>query len=155
MCAFRFGALFAGEPRILALAAAGAERSLDRLGAVLAFAAGNVVSAPVSLALGLAVGGPVPGWGAGLFMCAGGGLLAAGAILWQTANARSGRPAVNALACFTPLLALGLLAAFGRAGEVVWGWLAGGALVIVAGNPALQGRGRTSSNREESAVAPR
>ena len=118
VCAFRFGTLFAMEPRIVELAAgSGSEGSLDRLRVVLAFAAGNLVSTPLILGLGLVLGGAAPGFGAGLFMFAGGGLLAAEAVLWQTTNARSGNPAVNALGCFTPLLALGLLAVFGLAGE--------------------------------------
>ena len=82
VCAFRFGTLFVLEPWIAELAAgSGSERSMDRLGTVLAFAAGNLVSAPLSLGLGLALGGAATGFGAGLFMFTGGGLLAAGAML--------------------------------------------------------------------------
>ena len=142
VCGFKCGTLLSEDNDVKQMAKkTNVTQPLDRFGAIVVFVIINTVSIPSSMAIGFTFGEPtdfiVPfqQFGIGvLFVISGGVFLASGAILWQSANARTRNIGINAIGYMTPVFSLLWLWAFAQIGEIETNYLIIGTVTIVMAN---------------------
>ena len=129
-------------------------RSLELFCLMAAFSIGTTASAALNIGLGLAAApAGAPDHPARLLggALAGGLLLdTTGTLLNRTANLTTQDLGINTIGYATPLMALGLLQAWGRVGVERPGMLALGALAIVGGNLLIALEARTQRKQGEN-----
>ena len=142
VCSLKAGSLVAQDHHLNRIAKYhGVTRPLDRYASLLIFVTVNLISIPASITISFFHQGPQDfisqfqqSWPGVMSIVPGGIFLAAGAVLWQAANAKTQNVGINSISYLVPILVLLWLWTFNQVGNVETRYLLTGAAIIVAGN---------------------